>query len=137
MKDKEKQFRQECSLIANGEDLPTDKQIEEMARAMCWNSMEWTCRACNWGVVPDCDSYKTAVKLFDNGYRKIPDGAVVLTEEQMDMLVSRPYHEDQVKKVRKKTAEKIFKKIFALHGNRADIMYFEIEELAKQFGVKV
>lgn len=61
-----------------------DKIIEEMARAICPNSNEWTCKACNWGAKPNCESYKNAEKLINAGYRKIPENSVVLSREEFE-----------------------------------------------------
>lgn len=110
--------------------IETEK-IEEMARAMCINSRAWTCRACSWSPIPNCDAYKTAIKLSDAGYHKIPEGAAVLTrEEQNKLLEATEYRLNQLrtriavkeseiddlktelKQARKETAREIFAKIF-------------------------
>lgn len=99
--------------------MTDEKQIEEMAKVLC--KMKG-CKECK--LVGKCLAYNSADILYNAGYRKLHKNAVVLTKE------------DLRQRVRARTKE-IFNKIFALHGNRADIMYFEIEELAKQYGVEV
>lgn len=101
--------------------------------------------------------------LYEHGCRKLSESSVVLTKEEHTSLINEfnglqhKYNDIcdryrlckdanetikqnlviKVKEMREQTAREIFNKIFALHGNRADIMYFEIEELAKQYGVEV
>ena len=56
------------------------EQIEEMARCMCSSyETEKGCKTCptNWCYADEC-----ATMAFCNGYRKIPEGAVILTREE-------------------------------------------------------
>lgn len=84
-----------------------DKQmIEEMAG----------CKDCydNLGHCPSqdnkeiCPCYKNAVENYKQGYRKIPENAVVLTREEYASLVTRPSLNTAITvfDVRKETAEK-------------------------------
>jgi hypothetical protein len=59
-----------------------DKQIEEMARVLCssWKHMYDSCEKCSEKLC--CAYYNVAEELVDAGYRKIPEGAVVLTREE-------------------------------------------------------
>lgn len=124
----------------------TDEMIEEMARKICPNSKEWTCKACNWGSKPNCDAYKNAEKLINEGYRKIPEGSVVLSKEEYEGLqmakdFNYGYHEGEknmtsyyenikLPEARKETAEKIWKFV-AVNG------FNEIEKyLKEEFGIK-
>lgn len=59
----------------------TEEMIEEMARVICPNSKEWTCKACNWGSKPNCEAYKNAEKLINEGYRNCKDKVVLAREE--------------------------------------------------------
>ena len=99
--------------------------IEEMARIIAFDLCPNRSVHAKWGEeaqcysdnnFAECTKIKNVVdKLYNAGYRKIPENAVVLTEEQMDMLVSRPYYEDQVRKTRKETAEK-FARLVEFHS---------------------
>lgn len=113
--------------------MEENKQIEEMAKDF---------RIAHTNVIIGNRYYENVAKNFYNlNYRKIPKDAVVLTKEEYERLKARiDVAESKLRTIdytRKETAREIFDKIFALHGNRADIMYFEIEELAKQYGVEM
>ncbi len=58
-------------------------------------------------------------------------------EMQEEIAKASKLKSKTIRLAKQERAREIFTKIFALHGNRADIMYFEIEELAKQYGVEV
>lgn len=84
-----------------------DKQmIEEMAKLvqgdMCGDV---PCEECNYHgkmkILPRyCGVYLIAEKLYNAGYRKIPEGAVVLTETEYNDLLS-----DEVKTIERDIAE--------------------------------
>lgn len=67
-----------------------DKIIEEMAKDVCENIMT---KQCADGTCPktwDCPYNETMAKiLIEKGYRKIPEGAVVLTREEYEQLKSQ------------------------------------------------
>lgn len=85
--------------------------IEEMARAMCPNSKEWTCKACSGSAKPDCDAYENAEKLVNAGCRIIAEDSVVLSKEEFEFMCvdTKKVREEEVNKARKETAEKILK----------------------------
>ena len=56
--------------------MDEQKQIEEMAQ--CKNNFGVTCGEC---YTSGCERYKLAEELYKAGYRKIPEGAVVLTDD--------------------------------------------------------
>ena len=68
----------------------TKKQIEEMAKLCCWFENR-KCTA-NPGIDDVCDmscEYGQACeKLMSEGYRKIPEGSVVLTKEEYEKIKS-------------------------------------------------
>lgn len=81
------------------------EQIEEMAKLInskkiypCEDDVH--CENCF------CADKDTAEKLYNAGYRKIPENAVVLTKEEYIDL-SRNYVTEQIEKARKKTAKEI------------------------------
>lgn len=96
--------------------------------------------------------------IYNAGYRKIPENAVVLTKEEYIDL-SRNYVTEQIEQVRKKTAKEIFQKVVNICIKEEDFqdgtvntqlepLYFgimngcafirgEVKELAKQYGVEV
>ena len=55
------------------------KQIEEMAQ--CKNNFGFTCGECSYKTSV-CERYKLAEELYNAGYRKIPEGSVVLTDKE-------------------------------------------------------
>lgn len=80
-----------------------------------------------------------ANKLYNAGYRKIPENAVVLTKEEYIDL-SRNYVTEQIEQVRKETAEKILNELI---DSSNKITFFDcrmalgLDKLAKQYGVEV
>ena len=97
-----------------------DKQmIEEMAKLvqvdMCGDV---PCEECNYHgkmkILPKyCGTYLIAEKLYNAGYRKIPENAVVLTREEYDEIKQYQSYIPEMKKafdkVSKATAEKFAK----------------------------
>ena len=71
--------------------MDKQKQIEEMARDICNRYSKATdrCRIDHYGCNYTCGYYDNAKTLYEKGYRKIPEGAVVLTEteERIDDLL--------------------------------------------------
>lgn len=63
------------------------KQIEEMARVMCYyNAKNFdSCTVCRKGLW-SCGMLENAERLYNAGYRKIPEDAVVLTRERHEEL---------------------------------------------------
>ena len=100
-----------------------NKQIEEMARKICW----FKCPIC----VKTCDYFETAETLYNAGYRKVNDDEVVISKEEYENLqiakdFDYGYHEGEANmtayyeniklpETRKETARKILQK--------ADIMF--------------
>lgn len=98
--------------------------------------------------VYDTTAGEIAEGLYNTGYRKIPENAVVLTKEEYIDL-SRNYVGEQIEKTRKETAKEIVEKVkgqsetFLIgygDGQYDEHKYVSveyIEELAKQFGLEV
>lgn len=78
--------------------------------------------------------------LYDAGYRKIPEGAVVLTKEELNDRLYQSYSsgvnfagkqmEDQKAKVRRETAKEILDEVSKRYG-------VWLGELYKKYGVEV
>lgn len=110
-------------------------EIEELACAVCnavYNNNE--CGSCQHLL----KSKVIARKLFDNGVRRIPDGAVVLNIGKNNEALDEKTIEFFVKhnaKVRKETAREILKKIYDKYywWNPSDF----IQDLAKEYGVEL
>ena len=75
--------------------MTKQEQIEEIAKII--DEMYW---------VYDTTAGDIAEELYNAGYRKIPENAVVLTKEEYIDL-SRNYVTEQIEQVRKKTAKEI------------------------------
>lgn len=128
------------------------KQIEEMARVMCSNSKAFSCKACNWGAIPNCKEHETATKLYNAGCRKIPEGSVVLSKEEYNALLLEqkrlremvdriPCGYELKEKTRKETAREVFERVKDFFLNDCTIasdfnLFAEIDEIAKEFGVE-
>ena len=59
------------------------EQIEEMAQ--CKNAFGFICNDCKF--INACERYDLAEELYNAGYRKIPEGSVVLEKEEYERLV--------------------------------------------------
>lgn len=123
------------------------KQIEEIARVMCINSKAFTCKACNWGAEPDCLDYKNAKTLFEQGYRKVPENAVVLSEEELRQMVRARTKcvDNKAISVRKETAREIIEMLIP-DCEVCDKEWYKgckcfreklAEKIAKQYGVEI
>lgn len=116
--------------------MTKQEQIEEMAKIMFGYVCTRTkCDSCKYpNKQKDCEAYRNAEALYNAGYRKIPENAVVITNEEYKRLkILEKYHitcEDVYEYVvlaRNETADKIFNDIFALINNAKD-------KLSKMFG---
>jgi hypothetical protein len=75
--------------------MDKQKQIEEMAKVLCKDtSNKGNCEECGFRknkkifVNRICYKFDGAIDLYNAGYRKIPEGALVLTKEEYDELKS-------------------------------------------------
>ena len=68
--------------------MEREKMIEEMTTFLkCCNHLCNQCdRAKQLSGVYNCIEFSISKTLYDAGYRKIPDGAVVLTREEYEQL---------------------------------------------------
>lgn len=122
--------------------MDKQKQIEDMTKLVDWNCDNKSMDYCE--KVKDCYECR-AIDLYNVGYRKIPEGAVVLipTEEKYAIL-SQKELEQITKKACKETAEKFagkLKKIAAKEIARTifdNFVYYriledDIDEICKEF----
>ncbi len=91
--------------------MDKQKQIEEMARDFgeskgyaCRSGLGCTCKECS--LQCDCMPYSYAEGAYNAGYRKIPEGAVVLETSVYESLEVKNYRDVITERVRKETAEK-------------------------------
>ena len=110
--------------------MDKQKQIEEMAKLvqgdMCGDV---PCEECNYNgnmkILPKyCGTYLIAKKLYNAGYRKIPENAVVLTEERNKIICDRI---EQLERVQVELQE-----LNAKYYNEAKDLRREKTELQKQ-----
>lgn len=77
-----------------------EQQIEEMAVIGCVRNPQAhtaeECAKCDFKQ-GQCNSYRHAEALYNAGYRKVPDGAVILTPEERD---------EEMKEINKTLAER-------------------------------
>lgn len=124
------------------------EQIAEMAVIGCVrNPRAHTteeCLRCDFKQ-GQCNAYRHAEKLYNAGYRKLPEGAVVLTKEECDnkVILNEDHFERALnyerEKVRKETAREILNHLRKQRNVIGQLMIFEEDliELAKQYGVEV
>jgi hypothetical protein len=134
----------------------TDKErIEEMARDLCDNE-EISCDDCLEAYekyflkskitnkADHCEDIRLATKIYNAGYRKIPEGSVVLSMEEFDEDYVTKQDCDywkykaeilgnKLKQARKETARAFveFLTTNAVFSND------DVNEFAKQFGVEI
>lgn len=128
------------------------KQIEKMAKVLCGITKE--CRKCK--LNGKCLSYNSAELIYNAGYRKIPEGALVILDEEMEAFAKDFANSPQTQEVmnglikawQKETAEKFYnsvkekiEQIEKFYFDNGKIGYNgltvkELNKLAKQFGVE-
>ena len=116
--------------------MDKQKQIEEIAKDLCKNASP--CTLVDWGDCErkaDCGKVCMQAKtLYDLGYRKIPENAVVLTREEYDDLIKGRANlvcsvevdtkkvlkeiQEYIGQVRKETAEKFAERLKELLKER-------------------
>lgn len=134
------------------------KQIEEMAKDLCSEYHE-DCICC-CGSSHTCTVCEDCERLYNAGYRKIPEGAVVLTREEYEERENKINEQCQTRavkvytdflkverdKARKETAREILYKVkeTLIINNEENTEFFDynytletIDEIAKQYGVEV
>ena len=133
-----------------------EKQIEEMARDIAFEFCPNRNLHKKWGNeaqcysddnFSECTTIKNAVdKLYNAGYRKIPEGSVVLSKEEYAKDFCSQFNKGY-ERGSKETAREILEAIkLKAWGNNADvngniwsysISIYELAEIAKQFGVEI
>ena len=141
--------------------MDRDKQIEEMAKIMSLNCGEcYTCKVYGKGSkdIP-CTDFLVANEIYEQGYRKITDNEVVISNEEYDKIWLNGWNEgySEILVDIKKTARDIFEKCIAklnelittsyeksikanggYHGganNAFHICKENLKELAEKYGV--
>ena len=113
-----------------------EKMIEEMAVVGCKRNPQAhtteECIICEFHG--QCNAYRHAEDLIALGYRKIPDGAVVLTREELDNGIT--FNEVVKDIVRKETAREILKTLWDWK-DRETTLQCDLYELAEKYGVEV
>ena len=109
--------------------MDKQKQIEDMAHNLCLK--EWDCEDCERNGV--CLLYSTATIIYNAGYRKIPEGAVVLTQEQVAEIVSNhnQINREKVEQARKETAREILSLLYTAIPKTQIVV-----EIKKRYGVE-
>lgn len=117
--------------------MEREKMIEEMATHICDFG---DCKKCV--LENKCNYFVMAKRLYSLGYRKIPDGAVVLTREEYEELKHEQHlvFLDRVKlvsdaeeKTRKETAREILRELSKVKYAGSDFCSM----LAEKYGVEV
>lgn len=98
----------------------------------------------------DCSDWDNAKYNYEKGYRKIPEGSVVLTEMQYNALLSKQStvisideqlkkeFEYELKQARKETAREILKELYGqIDEKTPKWVETQVKMKAKQFGVEV
>lgn len=121
------------------------KQIEKMAKVLCGITKE--CRKCK--LNGKCLSYNSAELIYKAGYRKIPEGALVVLDEEMETFAKDFANSPQTREVmnglikawQKETAENILKagkKYVEEYKGCLDIGFgMFLVWIATQFGVEI
>ena len=113
-----------------------EKQIEEMARIIMY------------APYPDADSQ--AERIFNAGYRKIPEGSVIVSKQIWEEHIEKREKANKIfeERVRQETAREFAKGICKMLWHRCkdengktfdygDLTSIDVYEIAKQFGVEV
>ena len=110
-----------------------NKQIEEMAMIACGTTRK--CEDCFIKTVKkECSFINVAKKIYNEGYRKLNDGDVVITKEQNEKWLK--FLESNMQKARKETAREILRDMFEKIKGYENIDII-LKQLAKVYGVEV
>ena len=113
-----------------------DKQIEEMARTICGQHNNGCCEIDGYVCNYKCTSYEESEKIYEAGYRKIPENAVVLTDKkdiqqyEWSKLVDKMGVIEFGEKICKETAEKfaeMLKKLVAERNCNEDYDWEDVQ----------
>ena len=119
------------------------QQIEEIFKIVSINCGEcYTCKFNDMRRFGNCTDYLITNELYKQGYRKIPENAVVLTREEWEKDFSSQFNKGY-EKGSKETAREI------IHYMRTEIVNYlsdseldefntlDVQYLAKKYGVEV
>lgn len=122
--------------------MDKQKQIEEMAKVISVNCGE--CYTCKYRGAINCVDFLSAEELYNAGYRKIPEGAVVVSRAEYNDLKGLEKHFDdylikEIVATRKETAEKFarlaseaFLKVNCIDLDEWDWYRNKIDEICKE-----
>ena len=136
------------------------KQIEEMAKDILKQAKKCDfvlCKECNYyngGKITEtsCQTIMISEELYNAGYRKIPENAVVLTEKEFSKLktletlqkvrddMGLDYshgREEGYAKARKETAREILQKVKSYTLDKEVGMKYLIKRLGEEYSVEV
>ena len=100
------------------------------------------CADCQFARVDRCIPYKMATTLYNAGYRKIPENAVVLETSVYESLEIKNYRDVITERVRRETAEKFAEMLkerafdeYAPSGECFEcVAVSDIDEICKELG---
>ena len=125
------------------------KQIQEMAKLIMEASCQGReCENCAWlQSVEDAEECCVCLKaLYNAGYRRISKDAVVLSRERYEWLtccfgkfeeIMNDIKELAHKEIAKKILRDLYSEATSNVSETVELTTFQIEQLAKQFGVEV
>ena len=128
--------------------MEREKMIEEMTTFLkCCNHLCSECeRAKQLSSVYGCIEFSISKTLYNAGYRKVPEGAVVLTKEECEhkVILDEDHFERALnyerEKVRKETAKEILnmgKKLYEMAYHKSNAMPRLIEWIKVEYGVEI
>lgn len=106
--------------------MDKQKQIEEMAKLVGWNCDNKSMDYCE--KVGDCNEFR-AIDLYNAGYRKVPENAVVINKGVYERLCDLAYFGNGEETIRKETAEKFAERLKELVADRNCNEDYEWEDL--------
>lgn len=140
-----------------------EKQIQEMAQIICGRSKDDICIIDNTSCNSSCCWARNAEAIYNVGYRKHHKDSIVLSREEYEMLANQ-YKNLEIKYSNlcdnyrlckdanetlkqniiltcKETTEKILRDLYSEATSNVsetvELTTFQIEQLAKQFGVEI
>ena len=103
-----------------------EKIIEEMAKTLEFCCNDKNIENCNSDM--SCD-YCRAKHLYNAGYRKIPEGAVVITREEYEKLCDLAYFGNGEETIRKETAEKVAEKLKEIAKDKLELYGWQMVDI--------
>ena len=107
------------------------REIEEIAKTMCGFPAESDCKKCWTDKDHICGAIRAGKAVWNAGYRKIPDGAVVIAKDKYDKILDYAYQiaKEEVEQARKEMATSILSTLLSITQDKRNALTVTTQDL--------